>query len=58
MMNLLAANTKINNKKRENEEKLELYRLLGEGYKAMQDGRESTLDEVVERLNARRNERG
>ena len=31
-------------------EKLELYRLVGEGYKAMQDGRTSTIDEVRERL--------
>lgn len=26
--------------------KLELYRLIGEGYRAMQEGRTSTLDEV------------
>ena len=30
--------------------KLEFYRLIGEGYKAMQDGRTSTIDEVRERI--------
>ena len=30
--------------------KLELYRLIGEGYKAMQDGRTSTIEDVRERL--------
>lgn len=34
--------------------KLELYRLLGEGYRAMQDGRTSTIEEVRERLEKRR----
>ena len=29
--------------------KLEFYRLIGEGYKAMQDGRTSTIDEVLEK---------
>ncbi len=38
--------------------KLELYRLIGEGYKAMQEGRTSTLDEVREKLKKRREERG
>ncbi len=38
--------------------KLELYRLIGEGYKAMQEGRTSTLDEVREKLKKRRDERG
>ena len=38
--------------------KLELYRLIGEGYKAMQDGRTSTIDEVREKLEKRREERG
>ena len=38
--------------------KLELYRLLGEGYKAMQDGRTSTIEEVREKLENRRKERG
>lgn len=39
-------------------EKLEFYRLIGEGYKAMQDGRVSTIDEVREKLKKRREERG
>lgn len=38
--------------------KLELYRLIGEGYKAMQDGRTSTIEEVREKINKRRAERG
>lgn len=38
--------------------KLELYRLIGEGYKAMQDGRTSTIDEVREKVEQRRNTRG
>lgn len=33
--------------------KLELYRLIGEGYKAMQEGRTSTVDEVREKLKKR-----
>lgn len=38
--------------------KLEFYRLIGEGYKAMQDGRTSTIEEVQEKINQRRAERG
>lgn len=38
--------------------KLELYRLIGEGYKAMQEGRTSTIEEVREKLEKRRKERG
>lgn len=38
--------------------KLELYRLIGEGYKAMQDGRTSTIEEVRGKLENRRKERG
>lgn len=38
--------------------KLELYRLIGEGYKAMQDGRTSTIEEVREKIDKRREERG
>ena len=33
---------------------VELYRLLDEGYQAIQDGRTSTLDEVKERIRKRR----
>jgi hypothetical protein len=33
--------------------KLEFYRLIGEGYKAMQDGRTDTIDEVREKLTKR-----
>lgn len=38
--------------------KLELYRLIGEGYKAMQEGRTSPIEEVREKLEKRRSERG
>lgn len=37
--------------------KLELYRLIGEGYKAMQEGRTSSLEDVCERIKKRRAER-
>ena len=37
--------------------KLEFYRLIGEGYKAMQEGRVSSIEEVRERMNKRREER-
>lgn len=37
--------------------KLELYRLIGEGYRAMGEGRESTIEEVEERIRQRRAER-
>lgn len=37
--------------------KLEIYRLIGEGYKAMQDGRTSTIEEVRGKLENRRKER-
>lgn len=37
--------------------KLEFYRLIGEGYKAMEEGRGSTLEEVKERIKKRREER-
>ena len=38
--------------------KLELYRVIGEGYKAMQDGRTNTIEEVREKIDKRRAERG
>lgn len=38
--------------------KLEFYRLIGEGYKTMQDGKTSTIDEVREKLNKKKEERG
>ena len=37
--------------------KLEFYRLIGEGYKAMQDGRTSTIEVVREKIDKRRKER-
>lgn len=44
--------------KKEDINKLELYRLIGEGYKAMQEGRVSAIEEVEARLEKRRAERG
>ncbi len=38
--------------------KLELYRLIGEGYKALQDGRVSTIDQVRKRLEEKRKQHG
>lgn len=38
--------------------KLELYRLIGEGYEAMQEGRTSTIEEVRGKLEKREKERG
>lgn len=38
--------------------RLELYRKIGEGYKAMQEGRVSSIEEVKERIQKRRAERG
>lgn len=43
--------------KKEDISKLELYRLIGEGYKAMQEGRMSTIEEVEMRVAKRRAER-
>ena len=37
--------------------KLELYLLIGEGYKAMQEGMVSAIDDVCERIKKRRAER-
>lgn len=37
--------------------KSEFYRLIGEGYKAMNDGRISTIDEVREKIDPRRKNR-
>ena len=39
-------------------EQQEFYRLIGEGFKAMQDGRTSTISEVREKLKKLREERG
>ena len=50
-------NKQSNNETVSDKDKLELYRLLGEGYKAMRDGRESSLEEVISRLQTRRKER-
>lgn len=38
--------------------KWELYRLIGEGYNAMQEGRTSTIEEVREKIEKRREKLG
>ena len=38
--------------------KRELYRLIGEGYNAMQEGRTSTIEEVREKIEKRREKLG
>lgn len=43
--------------RKHDEAKLELYSLLEQGYKAMQEGRESSIDEVKERIKKRRQQR-
>ena len=42
------------NKSNPNEIKLELYALLGEGYKAMKEGREISIESLKGRINQRR----
>lgn len=37
--------------------KMELYRLLDEGYKAIQEGQVSSIEDVCDRINKRRTER-
>ncbi len=44
--------------KKEDISRLELYRLIGEGYKAMREDRMSTIEEVKTRMAKRRAERG
>ena len=41
-----------------NKERLEFYRLIGEGFKDIQDGRTSTISEVREKLEKARETRG
>ena len=53
---MLAA--KVQNEEEVNDTaKLEFYRLIGEGYKAMQDGRTSTIEEVRKKIDQRRKDR-
>ena len=50
---MMASSQKASSQKAENREdaaKLELYRLIGEGYLAMQEGRINTIDEVKKNL--------
>ena len=48
---------KININLSDESNKLELYRLLGEGYKAMEEGRTSSIEDVSERFEKRRKNR-
>lgn len=48
----------VTERTKKDEATLELYSLLGQGYKAMQEGRESSIDEVRERMQKRREQRG
>ncbi len=43
--------------KKHDEATLELYSLLGQGYKAMQEARESSIDEVKAQIRKRRERR-
>ncbi|MCM1179269.1 MAG: hypothetical protein NC347_03365 [Clostridium sp.] len=55
---MLATTSNIKEEINENETKLELYRLIGEGYKAMQEKREITLEDLEQKIEQRRAERG
>lgn len=50
-------NNPVMERENTDEIKLELYRLIGEGYKAMQEGMVSAIDDVCERIKKRRAER-
>lgn len=52
---MLSAQKDIN-KSNPNEAKLELYALLGEGYKAMKEGREISTQSLKDRISQRRKE--
>lgn len=56
---LMATATSNSVMERENTDaaKLEVYRLIGEGYKAMQEGKVSSIDDVCVRIKKRRAER-
>lgn len=45
---------RIIDKAKEKSKKLELYRLIDQGYKAMQEKRETSIDDVVRKLEQRR----
>lgn len=49
----LMTNEQINQENKDTA-KLELYRLIGEGYKAMQENRTSSMQEVKQKLKNRR----
>ncbi|MCM1498483.1 MAG: hypothetical protein NC124_08450 [Clostridium sp.] len=51
---MLTAISDIKEEINENETKLELYRLIGEGYKAMQEKREITLEDLEKKIEQRR----
>jgi|GEM_PF-1339041 len=45
-----AAESHVISEKNEDASELGLYRLLGEGYKAMQEGRITPLDEIIKKI--------
>lgn len=47
---MLAVTTNVKEEINENEVKLELYRILGEGYKAMYEKREITLEDLEKKM--------
>lgn len=47
---MLAVTTNVKEEINENEAKLELYRILGEGYKAMYEKREITLEDLEKKM--------
>lgn len=55
---MLAVTSNIKEEINEDEAKLELYCLLGEGYKAMRQKREITLADLEKKMEQRRAERG
>lgn len=46
--------SELRNERRNAKAKKDLYSLLGQGYKAIQEGRESSIDEVKEKIRKRR----
>lgn len=48
-----AVESRVINEKNEDASKVELYRLLGEGYKAMQESRVTPLEEVIKKIEIR-----
>lgn len=50
----MANKAQVIDRARKDKEKLELYRLIDQGYKAMQENRKTSIDDVVRKLEQRR----